>query len=117
MPKTDAPISPSHVIRPRLPIWVLNLLITLLILSLYPLNGTIERYMDPYFLRIVILIGINVILATSLNLINGITGQFSLGHAGFMAIGAYVTGTAMQRYDPQGMSEAFALLGLLVAGG
>ena len=35
------------------------------------------------------LAGVNIILAVSLNLINGITGQFSLGHAGFMAIGAY----------------------------
>ena len=34
----------------------------------------------------------------SLNLINGITGQFSLGHAGFMAIGAYVTGAAMKHW-------------------
>jgi branched-chain amino acid transport system permease protein len=35
------------------------------------------------------LAGINIILAVSLNLINGFTGQFSIGHAGFMAIGAY----------------------------
>ena len=34
--------------------------------------------------------GINIIVAASLNLINGYTGQFSLGHAGFMAVGAYV---------------------------
>jgi branched chain amino acid ABC superfamily ATP binding cassette transporter, membrane protein len=34
--------------------------------------------------------GLNIMLAASLNLINGYTGQFSLGHAGFMAIGAYV---------------------------
>lgn len=38
-----------------------------------------------------ILICINVMLAVSLNLINGITGQFSIGHAGFMSIGAYVS--------------------------
>lgn len=44
---------------------------------------------DPYFLDVVIGIGINIILAVSLNLINGYTGQFSLGHAGFMAVGAY----------------------------
>ena len=44
---------------------------------------------NPYFLDVTIGIGINIILATSLNLINGFTGQFSLGHAGFMAIGAY----------------------------
>ncbi|MEI6388662.1 MAG: branched-chain amino acid ABC transporter permease, partial [Spirochaetota bacterium] len=36
---------------------------------------------------------IYVILAVSLNLINGITGQFSLGHMGFAAVGAYVSGT------------------------
>jgi branched-chain amino acid transport system permease protein len=43
----------------------------------------------PYPLRIVTLAGINILLAVSLNLINGFTGQFSIGHAGFMAIGAY----------------------------
>lgn len=47
--------------------------------------------MDPYFYTILIYIGINIILASSLNLINGYTGQFSLGHAGFMAIGGYLS--------------------------
>ena len=37
-----------------------------------------------------VLICINIILATSLNMINGYTGQFSIGHAGFLAVGAYV---------------------------
>jgi branched-chain amino acid transport system permease protein len=45
--------------------------------------------LPPYYARIMMLAGINVILAVSLNLINGFTGQFSIGHAGFMAIGAY----------------------------
>jgi branched-chain amino acid transport system permease protein len=44
---------------------------------------------NPYFLDIAVGCGINITLAVSLNLINGYTGQFSLGHAGFMAIGAY----------------------------
>jgi branched-chain amino acid transport system permease protein len=44
---------------------------------------------NPYFLDIAVGCGINITLAASLNLINGFTGQFSLGHAGFMAIGAY----------------------------
>src|SRR5262245_12047426 len=44
---------------------------------------------DSYVLDVVMGVGINVILAASLNLINGFTGQFSLGHAGFMAVGAY----------------------------
>lgn len=43
----------------------------------------------PYYLQIYILICINIILTVSLNLINGFCGQFSVGHAGFMAIGAY----------------------------
>ncbi len=44
---------------------------------------------NGYYLGLVIDVGINIILAVSLNLINGYTGQFSLGHAGFMAVGAY----------------------------
>ncbi len=44
---------------------------------------------NPYFLDVTLRVGINIILAVSLNLINGYTGQFSLGHAGFMAVGAY----------------------------
>ncbi|MGE5507077.1 MAG: branched-chain amino acid ABC transporter permease [Chitinophagales bacterium] len=46
---------------------------------------------DRYYNGILTLIMINIILAVSLNLINGITGQFSIGHAGFMAVGAYVS--------------------------
>src|SRR4051812_49209466 len=47
------------------------------------------KYFNTYYLGIGIDIAINVILAVSLNLINGHTGQFSLGHAGFMAVGGY----------------------------
>ncbi|AQX18324.1 amino acid/amide ABC transporter membrane protein 2, HAAT family [Bartonella sp. A1379B] len=49
-----------------------------------------DNYFNDYTLRIINLIAINAILAISLNLIYGFTGMFSLGHAGFMAIGAYV---------------------------
>jgi branched-chain amino acid transport system permease protein len=45
---------------------------------------------DSYVDTLVIM-GVNIILAVSLNLINGFTGQFSIGHAGFMSIGAYVS--------------------------
>jgi branched-chain amino acid transport system permease protein len=48
-----------------------------------------EGRVNPYYFQIIIYIGINIILASSLNLINGFAGQFSLGHAGFMAVGAY----------------------------
>ena len=42
-----------------------------------------------YYHRILVMMGINITLAVSLNIINGHAGQFSLGHAGFMAVGAY----------------------------
>ena len=64
-------------------LWVLNGL----------LSGTLVPgvSISPYFLQVLCLAGINIILAVSLNLINGFTGQFSIGHAGFMAIGAYAS--------------------------
>lgn len=48
-----------------------------------------SAHFNRYYLGIAIDCGINIILAVSLNLINGHTGQFSLGHAGFMAVGGY----------------------------
>jgi branched-chain amino acid transport system permease protein len=51
-----------------------------------------------YPLRIVVLIGINITLAVSLNIINGHAGQFSLGHAGFMAVGSYASAFLTTEY-------------------
>ncbi|MCM8711343.1 branched-chain amino acid ABC transporter permease [Clostridium sp. SYSU_GA19001] len=48
-------------------------------------------YLDSYIVRILNMCAIYVVLALSMNLINGFTGLFSLGHAGFMAVGAYTT--------------------------
>lgn len=56
---------------------------------LYVIGMALSEGLVEYGQRIVLLAGINVILAVSLNLINGTTGQFSIGHAGFMAVGAY----------------------------
>lgn len=50
-----------------------------------------NKFMDSYKLRILNLCAIYTILGISMNLINGFTGLFSLGHAGFMAVGAYTT--------------------------
>src|SRR5438067_2199015 len=57
--------------------------------------------LNPYLYNIAIIIGINIILATSLNLVNGYTGQFSLGHAGFMAIGAYASAAITNKLGQQ----------------
>lgn len=58
---------------------------------------------DGYKIQILNLIAINIILALSLNLIYGFTGLFSLGHAGFMAIGAYVCSILIMTPDQKDM--------------
>ena len=82
--------------------------------------------MDPYYVDIALNVGINIILAVSLNLINGYTGQFSLGHAAFMAVGAYgasvvsLQGGAkiVQMFGGAGpVAEGSAFLIALVVGG
>jgi branched-chain amino acid transport system permease protein len=65
------------------------LTLLLIVAILLGMNFFLTASLNPYLLQILILFGINVTMATSLNLINGYTGQFSLGHAGFMAIGGY----------------------------
>ena len=59
---------------------------------------------DPYTSQVMIFAAINVILAVSLNLVMGETGQFSLCHAAFMAVGAYasalITGRALPALLP-----------------
>jgi len=71
--------------------YVRNLIIALGVLAvLYGLNFVFEgRMISAYISRILMLCGIAITMAVSLNLINGFTGQFSIGHAGFMAVGAY----------------------------
>lgn len=50
--------------------------------------------LNPYYLTILSRIAVAVLAAASLQLVNGFTGQFSIGHAGFMAIGAFVSAAA-----------------------
>jgi branched-chain amino acid transport system permease protein len=79
----------------------------------------------PYYLDVLIGVGINVILAVSLNLVNGYTGQFSLGHAGFMSVGAYLSAAVTLLLGPRLLGESggtafqqqFLFLGALVVGG
>jgi branched-chain amino acid transport system permease protein len=77
----------------RLPWWLRDLigcaiLVGVLIALSYGLEAIPIAGM-AYYNRIIVLMGINIALAVSLNIISGHAGQFSLGHAGFMAIGAY----------------------------
>ena len=74
---------------------------------------------NRYYLGVLIDIGINIILAVSLNLINGHTGQFSLGHAGFMAVGAYTAAKISIVFSalvPPQFTPVIFTLALLVGG-
>lgn len=69
-----------------------NFLLTLAFVAIfYVFLFWAEKGLDSYMVRIINLVAINAILAVSLNLIYGFGGMFSLGHSGFMAIGAYTS--------------------------
>ena len=85
----------------------------------------LSKYVDSrsfggYAQRITMVIGFNIILAVSLQLINGFSGQFSLGHAGFMAVGAYMAAypalnLSKKLGDPGACGWFFVTLAILVA--
>lgn len=78
----------------------------------------VSGQIDDYVLNILVMIGINIILAVSLNLVNGHTGQFSLGHAGFMAVGAYASSSVTLEMPGGGAAaNAGIFLLALLAGG
>jgi branched-chain amino acid transport system permease protein len=55
--------------------------------------------LNPFYINTLMFIGINIMLATSLHLIIGITGQFSIGHAGFLAVGAYASAVMTMKLE------------------
>jgi branched-chain amino acid transport system permease protein len=68
----------------------------LYVIGLVAIYGIIQllitvNIINQYYQVNLVMICVNIILAVSLNLVTGFTGQLSLGHAGFMAIGAYVS--------------------------
>jgi branched-chain amino acid transport system permease protein len=72
--------------------------------------------LNPYIQQVLMYIGINIILAESLNLVNGFMGEFSVGHAGFMSIGAYVASIITVKLIPASM-QAVAFPFAVIAGG
>src|SRR3982751_5511501 len=103
-----------------MPKFLKQLLVAMLIgFGLYALNLMISKEglfgfgIDLYQVDLWKLAGINIILAVSLNLINGFTGQFSIGHIGFMAVGAY-SSTYLTVYHSQWLEQK--LVGMVGAG-
>jgi len=68
-----------------------------------------------YYQAVLATMCINIILGVSLNLITGFTGQFSLGHAGFMALGAYATALMLLKFPTIWGFLGGLLIGALVA--
>lgn len=64
---------------------------TTALLVLAGLGLFVDQFANQYVQLILLYVCVNTILALGLNLVNGFTGQFSIGHAGFMAVGAYVS--------------------------
>jgi len=73
--------------------------------------------LSPYVQLLVVSVGINIILTTSLNLVNGYMGEFSVGHAGFMAIGAYAAAVMTVNVLPYGAAAPWLFPLAIVAGG
>ncbi len=72
--------------------------------------------LDQYVQLVLMYIGINIILSVSLNLVNGYMGEFSVGHAGFMAIGAYIASVVSVRVFPAA-AAAWLFPAAVIAGG
>lgn len=87
------------------------------IAALASIGVLLDAAANPYTQFVMLLILTNVVLATSLNLVNGFTGQFSLGHAGFMAVGAYTSAWLVTRPELAGLPDLLKFLILPIAGG
>ena len=96
----------------------------LISVALYFLITTLRKHkiLNGYIVQVLMIAGINTIMTLSLNLINGFTGQFCIGHAGFMSLGAY--GSAVittlvfggKSHTAAAMQPVVFVLGLIVGG-
>jgi branched-chain amino acid transport system permease protein len=82
----------------------------------FVLQLTVERTFGAFAAKVMTDIGINVMLAVSLNMVNGFTGQFSIGHAGMMAVGGY-TAAAVTYYGSFHLWGSAAIHGGFLGGG
>ena len=88
-----------------------SLALTYIVIQALIFAGIIDTYLEATLATICI----NIILAISLNLVTGFTGQFSLGHAGFMSIGAYTCAIITLRIPSLPAFFAGVFLGAVLA--
>ncbi len=82
-------LQPGLVATVARSVWAPLLGVTLAVL----MQTVVRTHVDPYPAKLLLDIGINIVLAVSLTMVNGFTGQFSMGHAGFLAVGGYASAT------------------------
>jgi branched-chain amino acid transport system permease protein len=94
--------------------------VPLILLLLFGLLVGLSYYevIDLYTQSVIMFMGINIIYSSSLNIVNGYMGEFSCGHAGFMAVGAYVSSilsvllfTQDRVFGPPLLSPEYAIYG------
>jgi branched-chain amino acid transport system permease protein len=92
--------------------------VPLVLVLIFPLTILLPKFgiINPYIELVLKYIGINIILTVSLNLVNGYMGEFSVGHAGFMAIGAYAASLLTVWVFPPTLGPFVFPLALLAGG-
>jgi branched-chain amino acid transport system permease protein len=103
---------------PRTVTWWKRHQVAIILVAILPLTIILPQVgiINPYINLVLKYIGINIILTVSLNLVNGYMGEFSVGHAGFMAIGAYVASLLTVLAIPDALNPYFFPITLLVGG-
>ena len=87
----------------------------LVVLVFLGLQLVSQNMLSTYQNQVLLLVGINVILAVSLNVATGYLGQLPLGHAGFMAVGAYTGGIFLKSVNASDLSGPLYALAILAA--
>lgn len=95
-----------------------RVILPVLILIGFGLSFAIPEFnlISPYYQLVLMYVGINTIMTVSLNLVNGYMGEFSVGQAGFMAVGAYVSAILTMKVWPDNLVGWLFPVTVLLAG-
>lgn len=119
MPNLITTFFKQNSTKPRIG-WGITVTIYLAIMGILQLVEQMP-WMNGYYLHVLTIVGLNIILVASLNLVNGFLGEFALAHAGFMCIGAYTAAVlaskvAMPSFIPGFIAPYLQLILALVGG-
>ena len=102
--------------RKELYSWFSNFILSFAVYGLlsFALKGGM---LSRYWQGVLMLVFINIILAVGLNLVTGLLGQLTLGHAGFMSVGAYASALLTKNILPQSLPDSVRLIVAMIIGG